>query len=329
LGSIYEGLLELHPVIDTSTGTPLFSFTPGSVRKLTGSYYTRHDLVAQLIRTALEPVLEERLKGKRGKEEQEAALLDITVVDPACGSGHFLLAAARKLSERLAQIRTSSENPGKRDLITARRDVIASCIYGVDKNLPAVELCRLALWLEAHTVGKPLTFLEHRIRPGDSLVGVDDLRLLEKLDAQGWKVLRIAAGGQADALNGLRRCYRRVGDLLAYGRDVLPQTRLLSLNRYRLPVMLWRHRNDDALEELLGPLHKVVAKDGNGQLIATLRSWCEHDGQSQACADALGIHRNSLRYRMERIAELSGVDPLSLNGMLALYLGVQLLPQNL
>lgn len=90
--------------------------------------------------------------------------------------------------------------------------------------------------------------------------------------------------------------------------------------------MLWRHRNDDALEELLNPLHKVVAKDSNGQLIATLRSWCVHDGQSQACADALGIHRNSLRYRMERIAELSGVDPLSLNGMLALYLGVQLLP---
>jgi len=107
---------------------------------------------------------------------------------------------------------------------------------------------------------------------------------------------------------------------------VLPDTRLLSLDRYRLPVMLWRHRNDDALEELLNPLHKVVAKDSNGQLIATLRSWCEHDGQSQACADALGIHRNSLRYRMERIAELSGVDPLSLNGMLALYLGVQLLP---
>lgn len=155
---------------------------------------------------------------------------------------------------------------------------------------------------------------------------LDDMRLLERLDGHGWTVLRIAAGGQADALKGLRRCYRRVGDLLAYGRDVLPDTRLLSLDRYRLPVMLWRHRNDDALEELLNPLHKVVAKDSNGQLIATLRSWCEHDGQSQACADALGIHRNSLRYRMERIAELSGVDPLSLNGMLALYLGVQLLP---
>jgi carbohydrate diacid regulator len=162
-------------------------------------------------------------------------------------------------------------------------------------------------------------------RPASQNVEHD--RLLEKLDSLGWKILRIAVGGQADGLAGLRRCYRRVGDLLAYGREVLPHSRLLTLNRYRLPVMLWRHRNDDALDELLKPLRKVIAKDGNGQLLATLRSWCEHDGQSQACADALGIHRNSLRYRMERIAELSGVDPLRLDGMLALYLGVQLLPQ--
>ncbi|MCI0994024.1 CdaR family transcriptional regulator [Pseudomonas corrugata] len=156
---------------------------------------------------------------------------------------------------------------------------------------------------------------------------VENERLLGKLDGLGWNILRVAVGGQAEGLAGLRRCYRRVGDLLAYGRDVLPQSRLLTLNRYRLPVMLWRHRNDDALDELLTPLRKVIAKDSNGQLLATLRSWCEHDGQSQACAEALGIHRNSLRYRMERIAELSGVDPLRLDGMLALYLGIQLLPQ--
>ncbi|MDN4547479.1 sugar diacid recognition domain-containing protein [Pseudomonas sp. C32] len=156
---------------------------------------------------------------------------------------------------------------------------------------------------------------------------IENDRLLDKLDGLGWNILRLAVGGQADGLTGLRRCYRRVGDLLAYGRDVLPDSRLLTLNRYRLPVMLWRHRDDDALDELLNPLRKVIAKDSNGQLLATLRSWCDHDGQSQACADALGIHRNSLRYRMERIAELSGVDPLRLDGMLALYLSVQLLPQ--
>lgn len=180
LGSIYEGLLELHPVLNTSTGMPHFSFTAGSERKLTGSYYTRHDLVAQLIRTALLPVMDERLKDKRTKEEQAEALLSITVLDPACGSGHFLLAAARKLSEKLAQIRSGSENPGKRDLIAARREVISRCIHGVDKNPAAIELCRLALWLEAHTVGKPLTFLEHRIRPGDALVGVDKLERLRE-----------------------------------------------------------------------------------------------------------------------------------------------------
>lgn len=156
---------------------------------------------------------------------------------------------------------------------------------------------------------------------------LDDPRLLERVVGLGWDIQRVAVGGPAEGLSGLRRCYRRVGDLLAYGRDILPATRLLTLDRYRLPVMLWRHRNEDALDELLSPLHKVLAKDGNGQLLATLRSWCEHDGQSQACADALGIHRNSLRYRMERIAELSGVDPLRLDGMLSLYLAVQLLPQ--
>jgi len=156
---------------------------------------------------------------------------------------------------------------------------------------------------------------------------VENERLLGKLDGLGWNILRVAVGGQAEGLAGLRRCYRRVGDLLAYGRDVLPQSRLLTLSRYRLPVLLWRHRVDDALDELLTPLRKVIGKDSNGQLLATLRSWCEHDGQSQACAEALGIHRNSLRYRMERIAERSGVDPLRLDGMLALYLGIQLLPQ--
>ncbi|WP_313650740.1 PucR family transcriptional regulator, partial [Pseudomonas soli] len=118
----------------------------------------------------------------------------------------------------------------------------------------------------------------------------------------------------------------RVRDLLAYGREVLPGERLLSLARYRLPALLWRHRNDDALDELLEPLQRIRAKDASGQLLLTLRAWCAHDGQSQACAEALGIHRNSLRYRLERIAEVGEVDPLRMDGMLSLYLGLQLLP---
>ncbi|CAM3826048.1 sugar diacid recognition domain-containing protein [Pseudomonas wadenswilerensis] len=157
-------------------------------------------------------------------------------------------------------------------------------------------------------------------------VVLDESKLLDRLQRHGWQVQRLAAGSAAQGLEQLRRGYRRVRDLLAYGREVLPAERLLTLSRYRLPALLWRHRNDDALDELLEPLQRIRAKDNSGQLLATLRAWCAHDGQSQACADALGIHRNSLRYRLERIAELSEVDPLRLEGMLSLYLGLQLLP---
>jgi len=155
---------------------------------------------------------------------------------------------------------------------------------------------------------------------------LDEQRLLERLQRHGWHVQRLAVGPPAQSLEQLRRGYRRVRDLLAYGREVLPAERLLNLTRYRLPALLWRHRNDDALDELLEPLLRIRSKDASGQLLNTLRAWCAHDGQSQACADALGIHRNSLRYRLERIAELGEVDPQRLDGMLALYLGLQLLP---
>lgn len=215
LGSIYEGLLELHPVVNVETGKPHFSFTAGSERKLTGSYYTRHDLVAQLIRTALVPVMEERLKGKTTKEEKEQAILSITVLDPACGSGHFLLAAARKLSECLAQIRTGNENPGKRDLIEARRAVISKCIHGVDKNPAAIELCRLALWLEAHTTGKPLTFLEHRIRPGDALVGVDKLERLKEGIPDG--AFNPVTGDHKQTASAMKRRNKKFRETKQYG----------------------------------------------------------------------------------------------------------------
>jgi hypothetical protein len=109
----------------------------------------------------------------------ESALLSLRILDPACGSGHFLLAAARRLGKELAKIRTGEDEPAPERVREAIRDVVAHSIYGVDKNPLAVELCRVALWLEAHCEGKPLTFLDHRIRCGDSLLGVLDLAVLE------------------------------------------------------------------------------------------------------------------------------------------------------
>ncbi len=185
LGSVYESLLDYHPTISLNAhGRPQFELSPGTERKSTGSYYTPPQLVSELIRSALEPVLAERLREARRMASgsaglEEAAILSIRVLDPACGSGHFLLAAARRLGKELARIRTGEDEPAPEHLRAAIRDVVAHCIYGVDKNPLAVELARVALWLESHAEGKPLTFLEHRIKCGDSLVGVFDLNILK------------------------------------------------------------------------------------------------------------------------------------------------------
>lgn len=199
LGSVYESLLEFHPVIDPQG--PSFDLLAGSERKTTGSYYTPPELVNELIQSALDPVIEARLSAATANQ-RERALLSIRVCDPACGSGHFLLAAARRLGKSLARVRTGEDEPAPERLRESTRDVIAHCIYGVDRNPLAVDLCRVALWLESHTGGRPLTFLDHRIRCGDSLVGVFDLAVLadgipdkafEPLEGDDRAVARVAA----------------------------------------------------------------------------------------------------------------------------------------
>ena len=108
------------------------------------------------------------------------ALLSLKIIDVACGSGHMLLAAGRRVGKELAILRTGEDEPAPERIRESIRDVISHCIYGVDRNPLAVDLCRVALWLESHTAGKPLTFLDHRIRCGDSLVGVFDLGVLKQ-----------------------------------------------------------------------------------------------------------------------------------------------------
>jgi hypothetical protein len=181
LGSVYESLLEFHPHLDFRAPAPRFELSEeGGERRSTGSHYTPLELVAPLIKHALEPVLEERLRATSTREQKERAILSLKVCDLASGSGHFLLAAARRLGKELARVRTGEDEPSPERVREAIRDVITHCIYGVDKNPLAVELCRVALWLEGHAEDKPLTFLDHRIRCGDSLVGIFDLKVLEQ-----------------------------------------------------------------------------------------------------------------------------------------------------
>ena len=166
-GSVYEGLLEYEPVFDLSSSVPVFGFQQGDERSRTGSHYTPDDLVQPLIKHSLDYLIEDRLK----TDDPETALLDLRVADIACGSGHILLAAARRIATEVAIVRTGEEQPSPPAYRKALRDVIRNCIFGVDLNPLAVELCKVALWLEAHNPGEPLGFLDHHIKCGNAIVG--------------------------------------------------------------------------------------------------------------------------------------------------------------
>lgn len=183
LGSLYEGLLELVPTIKYLNDADRFTYTfeylqsNANERKSTGSYYTPDSLVKSLIHTALDPVIDQKLKDN--PNDPEAALLSLKVIDPACGSGHFLLAAARRIAERLMKESAIQPENEEREYRKALHKVISRCIYGVDINPMSVELARMALWLEGAAENKPLSFIDHHLKVGNSLLGVMDLDVLK------------------------------------------------------------------------------------------------------------------------------------------------------
>ncbi|HUK70877.1 MAG TPA: DNA methyltransferase [Streptosporangiaceae bacterium] len=179
LGAIYESLLELVPDRD-GPYTFVLRDAVGNDRKSTGSYYTPTSLIDCLLDSTLDPVLDDATKQAEiaataaGPDTSAAiaeALLSVTVCDPACGSGHFLVAAARRIAKRVASVREHNPEPTLDALRHALRDVIARCVYGVDLNPMAVELAKVSLWLEALDPGKPLSFLDAHIKHGNALIG--------------------------------------------------------------------------------------------------------------------------------------------------------------
>ena len=193
LGSVYESLLELVPDLQglAQPQAARLAFvgddaadasTKGNTRKLTGSYYTPDSLVQELIKSALEPAIAQTVKAN--PERPVDALLALTICDPACGSGHFLLSAARRLADEVALHRAVVEREGgaptPADYRHALRDVVGRCVYGVDKNPMAIQLAKTALWLEAYSPDRPLSFVDHHLRVGDALLGVLDPKVLEQ-----------------------------------------------------------------------------------------------------------------------------------------------------
>jgi len=171
LGGVYESLLELEPRVSVEEHTFAYERLSGNERKTTGSYYTPPGLVSALLDTALDPVLDDTVSAATDSADAERRLLALTVCDPACGSGHFLVAAARRIAQRLAALRSGEDEPTPADVRHALRDVVGRCIYGVDLNPLAAELAKVSLWLEAIEPGKALGFLDARIRVGNSLFG--------------------------------------------------------------------------------------------------------------------------------------------------------------
>ncbi|WP_153147611.1 SAM-dependent DNA methyltransferase [Dechloromonas sp. H13] len=176
LGSVYESLLELIPEIVAASAKWSFRFAgdqtneQGSARKFSGSFYTKDVLVQELLDSTLEPLIEKAIADN--PSEPVDALLTLMVCDPACGSGHFLLGAARHIADRIAKLTAVDGNLLPGNYRKALRDVISHCVYGVDKNSLAVELAKTALWLEAYCPDRPLSFLDHRIRTGDAVIGI-------------------------------------------------------------------------------------------------------------------------------------------------------------
>ncbi|MDE2976671.1 MAG: restriction endonuclease [Acidobacteriota bacterium] len=258
LGSLYERLLEREPVHDSAgnVSVQLNRFA----RKDSGSFYTSQELVDLIVERTLKPLAEERLRvfeataenlksDRRAKDDRLAelvrmdpaeAVLDLKVLDPAMGSGHFLVTAVDFLSDyvaelieyvpavadwleepyesplvgRITQIRQGIleraaesewviDEAQLTDQAIIRRMVLKRCIYGVDKNRLTVELAKVSLWLHSFTVGAPLSFLDHHLRCGDSLVGLRVGDGTDELRRLGGLIASSAIQGAENAVAGM------------------------------------------------------------------------------------------------------------------------------
>lgn len=205
LGSVYEGLLEYklklatEPMvavkekgkekwipesefkgkkpIDRVDANEIYLATDKGERKATGSYYTPEYIVKYIVENTLTPIVEEKMNNAiKNNEKCSDAILSIKVLDPAMGSGHFLVEAVDFLGHYLGDainkdIERGLMKEGEYSDDWLRREIVSHCIYGVDLNPMAVELAKVSLWLKTISKDKPLSFLDHRLKCGNSLIG--------------------------------------------------------------------------------------------------------------------------------------------------------------
>ncbi len=176
----------LQPVIDQAATPDLVAqgamvLQPSEERRRSGSHYTPRELTEPIVRTALDPILA-RLRGPDREPPRPQAILDLKVCDPAMGSGAFLVEACRYLGDALVEAwQVHGGRPAvpadEDERVFARRLIAQRCLYGVDRNPVAVDLAKMSLWLATLAKDHPLTFVDHALRHGDSLVGLSRRQL--------------------------------------------------------------------------------------------------------------------------------------------------------
>ena len=257
IGAVYESLLEFTPqlaetVIELEDRTisqdSFYLDDRGMERKETGSYYTDPGLVDELIQSSLKPVVEDRVDSDASTEVQEQQLLDITVCDPAAGSGAFLIAANNFLGQKLAEIRSDSLYPDEQTIRQARRSVVQHCLYGVDLNPMAVELAKVSLWINSAVENKPLSFLDHRVKQGNSLIGTTPDLINEGVPVDAYETSK---GRDWHKGNEIRKRVRKEND------ELDKQQRQVRLDRR------WGHGREDyiSLAEQLEDIEEGEIKD--------------------------------------------------------------------
>jgi len=176
----------LLPVIDLAASPDLVPkgamvLQPSEERRRSGSHYTPRGLTEPIVRTTLEPILTQ-LRGEDGRPPRPEQILELKICDPAMGSGAFLVEACRQLGDALVEAWHAHDDlpevPADEDeVVFARRLVGQRCLYGVDRNPVAVDLAKVSLWLVTLAKEHALTFVDHALRHGDSLVGLSRLQI--------------------------------------------------------------------------------------------------------------------------------------------------------
>ena len=231
------------------SNTPVLQ--PTDERRRSGSHYTPRTLTEPIVSEALRPILE-----RLGPSARPTEILDLKILDPATGSGAFLVEACRQLSARLVEAwsihgRPSSLALDEDELVHATRLVAQRCLYGVDRNQMAIDLARLSLWLATFARDHEFTFIDHALRHGDSLVGLTRKQIEGfhwKADASRFQmgVEAIPVSERVTRVSELRQLIREVGD------DAPQQELLQLLNEAQLELKSVRHFGDLVLTAFFG-----------------------------------------------------------------------------